>query len=100
MPVGPGNIHAGAAGHMNFHRGGFFAGIKRDGHRASGSRQALLLPLQQSPGGVGFACGHGFGWPRKMQMRWAGSGVMMCSNLLAWLRASEFSNAEVAFNNG
>jgi len=32
--------------------------------------QALDLPLQQSPGGMGFPCGQVFGCPRNVQMRW------------------------------
>src|SRR6266849_1450868 len=98
MTIGPGNVDAGAAAHVNFHGGRLFARIQRDGHRASGNRQALLLPLQQSPGGMGLPCGHVFGWPRKLQMRWSSSGLMMCSNLQAWLRASESSIAKVSLN--
>src|SRR5579872_7198058 len=38
---------------------------------------------QHSPGGIGFPCGQVLGWPRKVQMRWSSSGLMMCSNLQA-----------------
>src|ERR1700694_4997119 len=51
--------------------------------------QPLDLPLQQSPGGMGFPCGQVFGCPRNVQMRWSNSGLMMCSNLQALGRRSE-----------
>src|SRR5258707_1102692 len=57
------------------------------------------LPLQQSPGGMGLPCGHVFGWPRKVQMRWSSSGLMMCSNLHAWLCTSDSSIANVSLKS-
>ena len=58
--------------------------------------QLLDLPLQQSPGGMGFPWGQVFGWPRNVQMRWSSSGLMMCSNLQACVCASESSMENVS----
>jgi len=45
VTIGPRNVDAGAAAHMNFHRGGLFAGIKGDGHRVSGKPSSLALAV-------------------------------------------------------
>jgi hypothetical protein len=46
---------------VNFYGRWLFAGIDWQGHLGSGERQSLRLPLQQSPGGMGFPCGQVFG---------------------------------------
>jgi hypothetical protein len=68
VTVRPGNVDPGAAGDVNFYAGRLFSRIDWQGHLCR-ERQSLRWPLQQSPGGIGFPCGHVFGWPRKLQMR-------------------------------
>ena len=57
-------------------------------HKRDQCAFSFVLWLQQSPGGIGLPWGHVVGWPRKEQMRWSSSGLMMCSNLQAWVWAS------------
>src|SRR6266571_8731480 len=58
--------------------------------------QAFGFPSQQSPGGMGFPCGQVFGCPKKVQMRWSSSGLMICSNLQACVCASDSSMEKVS----
>jgi hypothetical protein len=84
VAVGPGNVHAGAAGHVNLHVGRPCARVNGYGHAKSlqltvysrqfgkekitGRRrerrevsQDWVLPSQQAPGGIGLPCGQVLG---------------------------------------
>src|SRR2546429_7876245 len=74
---------------------GFFLGSRGVG-MVRVCDQALDLPLQHSPGGMGFPCGQVFGCPRNVQIRWSSSGLMMCSNLQACVCTSESSMEKVS----
>ena len=104
MTVGPGDVYTRAGFHVDLHGGWFTTGQRVVAWvfdqlvysparylENSASRSVpydFFSELQQSPGGMGLPWGQVVGWPRKLQIRSSSSGLMMCSNLQAWLCAS------------
>ena len=69
VTIGPDNVDTGAAGYVNFYRGGFFAGIKRDRHRASAN---VSLSCRCSNRRAGWDCHADRSWDGRGSCRCAG----------------------------